>query len=73
MKRMLRLMGLLCIKKQKNLQKLWAKKSSVQLMGGLTGGKSEKILCTGVCMMQKKVPIFLAADKWIDKMAKDYC
>jgi hypothetical protein len=45
------------IKKQ-NLLKLWAKKSSVQLMDGLTGGKSERILCTGVCMVQKKVLIF---------------
>jgi hypothetical protein len=39
---MVRLMGLLCVKKQKNLPKLWAKKSSVQLMDGLTGGKSER-------------------------------
>jgi hypothetical protein len=26
--------------------------------GWLTGGKSEKILCTSVCMVQKKVLIF---------------
>jgi hypothetical protein len=41
--------------------KLWAKKSSVQLMDGLTGGKSEKILCTSICMVQKKVPIFFSS------------
>jgi hypothetical protein len=34
-------------------------------MDDLTGGKSERILCTSVCMVQKKVPIFLAADEWI--------
>jgi hypothetical protein len=44
--------------KAENLLKLWEKKCSVQLMGGLTGGKSERILCTSVCMVQKKVPIF---------------
>jgi len=47
--------------------KLWAKKGSVQLMGGLTDGKSEKILCTSVCMVQKIVPNFLAADEWIKR------
>jgi hypothetical protein len=57
-KRMLQLMGLFCAKKQKNLIKVWAKKSSVQLMGGLTGGKSERILCASVCMVQKKLLIF---------------
>jgi hypothetical protein len=60
-------MGLLCVKKQKNLLKLRAKKSSLQLMGGLTGGKSDGILCTSVCMVQKKVLIFLAADEWIKR------
>jgi hypothetical protein len=57
-KGMLRLMGILCIKKQKNLLKLCAKKRSVQLMGDLTGGKSERTLCTSICMVHKKVPIF---------------
>jgi hypothetical protein len=60
-------MGLLCAKKQKNLVKLWEKKSSVQLMGGLTGGKSEIILCTSVCVVQKKSADFLAADEWIKR------
>jgi hypothetical protein len=49
-------------KKQKNLLKLWAKESSVQLMGDLTGGKGERILCTGECMVKKKVLIHLTAD-----------
>jgi hypothetical protein len=60
-------MGLLCVKKQKNLLKLLAKKSSVQLVGDLMGGKSKRILFTSVCMAQKKVPIFLTADEWIKR------
>src|SRR5215469_12987277 len=36
-------------------------------MDGLTGGKSERILCTSVCMVQKKVPIFLTAAEWIKR------
>jgi hypothetical protein len=39
--------------KSESLLKLWANYSSVQLMGGLTGGKSKRI-----CIVQKKVPIF---------------
>jgi hypothetical protein len=37
-------MGLLCVKKQKNLLKLWANKRSVQIMGGLTGEKKREII-----------------------------
>jgi hypothetical protein len=36
-------------------------------MGGLTGGKSKRILCTSVCMVQKKSADFLAADEWIKR------
>jgi hypothetical protein len=36
-------------------------------MDGLTGGKSERILCTSVCGVRKKVPIFLAAHEWIKR------
>jgi hypothetical protein len=36
-------------------------------MDGLTGGKSDRILCTSVYMVQKKVPIILAADGWIKR------
>jgi hypothetical protein len=53
--------------KQKNLLKLWAKKSSVQLMGDLTGVKSERILRTGVCIVQKYVQKFLVPDEWIKR------
>jgi hypothetical protein len=59
--------GPVCVKQQKNWLKLWAKKRSLELVGGLTGGKSERILCKSVCMVQKKVPIFLAADEWIKR------
>jgi hypothetical protein len=41
--KMLQLMGFLYVKKKKNLLKLWAKKSSLQQVCGLTGGKSERI------------------------------
>jgi hypothetical protein len=44
-KRMFPLIGLLCVNKQKNVLKLWAKKRSVKLMGGLKGGKTKIILC----------------------------
>jgi hypothetical protein len=35
-------------------------------MGGLTGGKSNRILCTSVSMVQKSVD-FLAAEEWIKR------
>jgi hypothetical protein len=35
-------------------------------MDGLTGGKSERILCTSVCVVWKKCR-FLAADEWIER------
>jgi hypothetical protein len=55
------------MRQKQNLLKLWAKKDSVQLMDGLIGGKSERILCTSVCTAQEKMPIFLAADEWIKR------
>ena len=37
----------------------------MQLIDGLTGGKSKRILCTSICIVQKKSADFLAADDWI--------
>jgi hypothetical protein len=53
--------------KAEELSKSMGKKSSVQLMGGLKGGKTKRILCRSVCMGQKKSGDFLAADEWINR------
>jgi hypothetical protein len=50
--------------KKQNLLKLWAKKSSVQLMDGLTGGKSENIVYNRMHGAEKSAD-FLAADERI--------
>jgi len=62
---MLRLMGLLCVKKQ-NLLKLWAKESSLQLMGGLTGEKTREYCEQAYAWCRNKCR-FLADDEWIKR------
>jgi hypothetical protein len=34
-------------------------------MDDVTVGKSERNFCISLCMVQKKMEIFLAADEWI--------
>jgi hypothetical protein len=60
-------MGLFYIKKQKNLLKLWAKKSSVQIMDGLTGGKKQENIVYKRMHGAEKSADFLAADEWIKR------
>ena len=66
-KRMIRFMGLLCVKKRKNLLKLWAKKNSVQLMDGLGGGKKRENIMYKCMHGAEKSADFLAADEWIKR------
>jgi hypothetical protein len=40
---------------------LWVKIGSVQLMGGLKGGKPNRLLCGSECMVQEKSADFFSS------------
>jgi hypothetical protein len=46
------------MRQKAELAKIMGKKRSVQLRGGLKGGKTQRIFCRSVYKLQKKVPIF---------------
>jgi hypothetical protein len=57
--------GPLMCQKAEELAKTMGKEKLSATDGWFNRWKSERILCTSVCVVRKKVPIFLAADEWI--------